>query len=539
MNTTFAPLIAVAFVAACASTRTTPLPPTISAATTDKADTPAFLAPIDLVPGATGAHQWPILTNTPEAQRYFDQGMQLRWAYNVDEAARSMAEARRSDPTCAMCYWGEAFALGSFLNQKMDEEKAPYAYAAIQKAVQLSDGASGIERDLILATAVRYPETFDADTQIEHDRAFATEMEKLYKKHPGHQEIATVYAVSLFLLEDRRGTRDLKDPDVIRLHRVLQGVLDQNVRHPGACHLYIHATESTEDPGLALECAEYLSDGIPVASHIQHMPSHTWNEVGLWGKSVESGQMAARSDAMAAEGQGFSYGAAHNLHMLLFAASMDGQSAVAMQAARDFTKATGGNTLHELLTLFRFGRFEEILEVKEMPPGEVGEGFWHFAHGYSKLRQGDSVGAEEHLERVQWLAENSSARLSYHAASQLLGLAAAILEGELLWDEGNRSEAILAFEKAVNFDDQQEYAEPEPIPFAARHWLGAALLESGRPVDAEAVYRRELEDHPHNIWSLHGLRQALTQQGKQDAAVEEDFEASTARQDLWVPSSRF
>ena len=69
--------------------------------------------------------------------------------------------------------------------------------------------------------------------------------------------------------------RDLDDPNVQRLHGVLESVLAKDIRHPGACHLYIHATESTAEPGKAEACAEYLGTSIPGTSHINHMPSHT------------------------------------------------------------------------------------------------------------------------------------------------------------------------------------------------------------------------------------------------------------------------
>ena len=166
--------------------------------------------------------------------------------------------------------------------------------------------------------------------------------------------MAVVHGVALFMLEERRGYRDLDDPDLIRLHGVLTGVLDEDIRHPGACHLYIHATESTQDPGLALPCADHLGAAIPIASHIQHMPSHTWNEVGMWGKSVRANMAAFHSAQKAAQNQGFSYAPTHNLHMLLFAASYDGQGAVATQAVKDYRKA-GDNSMYEVLTLIRFG----------------------------------------------------------------------------------------------------------------------------------------------------------------------------------------
>ena len=81
--------------------------------------------PIELLPQALGPYSRTITTSSERAQAYFTQGMQLRYAYNVDEAARSMVEARRLDPNCAMCYWGEAFALGSYLNGGMTDEAAP------------------------------------------------------------------------------------------------------------------------------------------------------------------------------------------------------------------------------------------------------------------------------------------------------------------------------------------------------------------------------------------------------------------------------
>ena len=498
----------------------------------------SFREPVDYIPSALGPYFWEISTDNQTAQDYFTQGMQLRYAYNMNDAAKSMAEARRADPDCAICYWGEALALGAFLNGAMSAEKPPYAHEAIEKAVALAGNASGVERDLIMAARVRYPADYDPDNRRRDDEAFAKEMAKLYDKYPGHHEVAVVYAISLFLLEERRGYRDLEDPDLIRLHSVLTGVLDEDIAHPGACHLYVHATESSQQPELALKCADYLSDGVPVASHIQHMPSHTWNEVGYWSRSVKANTKAWHSDLKAAKNQGFSYAPHHNLHMLLFAASMDGQGAVATQAGKDYAKLDG-NTMYQVLTLLRFGRFDEILEVTKRPDGEIERGFWDFAQGYAELRQGNMGAAKRYLAKVRDLAENSEAKFRFHDADQLMGLSAEILEGEILRAEGDLDGAIAAFQTAAAWDDKQPYDEPEPIPYAARHWLGAALLEAGRYAEAEQEYRTELADHPHNVWSLHGLKAALEAQGKADPAVDEDFRESTARMDVWITASRF
>ena len=118
-----------------------------------------------------------------------------------------------------------------------------------------------------------------------------------------------------------------------------------------------------------------------------------------------------------------------------------------------------------------------------------------------------------------------------------MGLSAAILDGEIKRLDGDLEAAIASFRRAAELDDQQPYDEPEPIPYAARHWLGAALLEAGRYAEAEEVYRTELADHPHNVWSLTGLKAALEGQGKTDPEVDADFEESTSRMDVWITSS--
>ncbi len=502
-------------------------------------DVSDFRAPIDYIEEALGTYAWEITTKSEQAQNYFNQGMQLRWGYNMNESARSMAEARRLDPECAMCFWGEAFGLGSFLNGGMSDVKAPYAHEAIEKAVALADTVSEKERDLIMAARVRYPADYDPDNRRPVDEAFAAEMKKVYEKYPDDLDVATVYGVALFLLEERRGYRDIADPDLIRLHGVLTGVLDRDIRHPGACHLYIHATESSQEPERALNCAPYLSDTVPIASHIQHMPSHTYNEVGMWGDAVRANLNAWHSDQLADFGKGFSYAAGHNLHMLLFAASYDGQGAVASQAGRDYAKETGGNTMYDVLTLLRFGRFDEIVTRSNRPDDEVGAALWDFAYGYASLKEGDMETAIKMRDVTKTFAEETDKRFRFHPAGLVVGTAAGILDGEILWELDDLDGAISAFERAVETEDEMDYDEPEPLPFSARHWLGAALLAAGRHDDAEAVYRAELDDHPHNGWSLYGLKAALKAQDKHDPAVDAEFESAWARSDVLIQSSKF
>ena len=499
---------------------------------------PSFSEPMPLYVNALGPFSRPILASNPDAQAYFDQGFQLMYAFDTLRAARSFREAEQRDPACAVCYWGEAWAWGSYLNAPMPARQAPFAYAAIQKALALAtEHATALEHALIEALAVRYVEPFDPATRREQDVAYATAMERVYERHSDDPDVATLYAESLFLLEPRRGARDIDAPNVQRILAVLERVVSADLHHVGACHLLIHLTEATAEPSRAEACAEFIGSAIPGASHINHMPSHTWNEVGRWGDSVRANIHAWHSDQKAAVSEGFAIYPTHNLHMLAFSASMDGQGAIAIQAGRDYSTLIDDSMFH-VLTLIRFSRFDEILEIAERPPADnlVSNGVWDFGHGYARLRGGDAALAREHLARVV-TAAGSDATFRFHSAGNLLGTLAAILEGEIHRADGDLPGAITLFERAVALEDQMIYDEPEPLPFAARHWLGAALLDAKRSADAERVYREELNDHPRNGWSLFGLKAALDAQGKPSTEVQRALEASWARSDTWLRRS--
>jgi tetratricopeptide (TPR) repeat protein len=273
------------------------------------------------------------------------------------------------------------------------------------------------------------------------------------------------------------------------------------------------------------------------------MPSHTYNRVGRWGDAVRANQMAWHSDQKAAINEGFAIYPSHNLHMLLFAASMDGQGAVAVQAGRDYGKLVEGGQFYHALALLRFGRFDEILELEDVPEDPVFRGLWEFSRGYAHLRQGALDSARLHLDDMRRVIRDDGEEIQFrgHTGTQLLGVTAGILEAEILRSEGRAQEAVRVLEEAVALEDGLRYDEPEPLPFSARHWLGALLLEQGRPGEAEEVYRAALLDHPGNGWSLFGLAQALEAQGRPGDAllVRRELDVSWARADVWLRASRF
>ena len=512
---------------------------------------PPFIAqPIPLYKVGLGTFTRKISSSNAEAQAYFDQGFQLMYSFGKYDAIRSFREAWKKDPQCAICYWGEAWAWGSNLNQVISAADAPFAYAAVQQAVALKAKATPPERALIDALARRYAERFDPATRPEQDRAYARAMEQAYEAYPDDLDIGTLYADALFLLEPRPGPppgrrprlQDLESPSVKRIHEVLERLLARDPHHPGACHWYVHATEATAKVGAAQHCAESLGKSIPGASHINHMPSHTFNEVGRWGDSVRANIEAWHSDLKAPAGEGFAIYPSHNLHMLVYAAAMDGQGAIAMRAGKDYAKVTRGDTMFQALALIRFGRFDEVAELATRPEGDIATGAWEFAHGYAKLRAGQPDAAAVHLGALTKIAESSSALTNFgsrHPARPLLGVLAGILEGEIARSAGQMATALAAFERAVTLDDGLELDEPEPLPFPARHWLGAALLDAGRAADAERVYYDDLQQHPRNGWSLLGLQLARSAQGKSFADIEAAFRESWRRSDTWIRASRF
>jgi tetratricopeptide (TPR) repeat protein len=500
---------------------------------------------IALMPTVTGPYTRPISTKSAESQAYFDQGLQFLYAFTMTESLLSFQEARDLDPECAMCWFGEAWSLGPYLNGAMRPGNAPLAYAAIQKALENSGSASPVERAMIEAMAVRYKPEHDPVERLRLDTAYSKAMEAVYRRYPRDLEVGTLYAESVMLLNTRRGTYDVNDPHVQQMHRILEAVLAIDLEHTGACHLYVHATEATPKAIDAAACADYLGRTVPGSSHINHMPSHTYNRIGRWGDAVRANIDAWHSDQRAAWGEGVSYATTHNLHMLLYAASMDGQGAVAAQAARDYAKLVRGGSFYHTMVLVRFGRFDEVLEQTTPPEQGLNRGLWDFSRGYAHLRQGNADSAAHYLRRVEEAAGTlpANTQMRGHTAAQLLGITGGILKGEILRAQGQLNEAIAAFQRAVEIQDGLAYDEPEPLVFSPRHWLGAALLEAGRPADAERVYLAALDEHPHNGWSLFGLEQALRAQGPGRAAdaaqAQERFKAAWVRSDTLLRASRF
>ena len=500
--------------------------------------------PIPLYEGLGTFHR-SITTSSEAAQHYFDQGMMLAYAFGRREAVQSFRAALEEDPGCAVCSWGEAWALGPYFNEKMKDE-AVEAYEAAQKALELAGGASEVERALIEAMAVRYaedPGTADRDAL---DRTYADAMQEMAGRFPDDLDVLALFGESMMVLHpwDFYTAGEVR-PEIVEAIAALETVPAEDLHHSGACHLYIHAVEASTAPERAEACADVLADGIPGGSHIQHMPSHIYMRIGRYADSVRANQMAHIVDQMAEAGEAVAIYPGHNLHMLWYAAWMDGQSAIALQAARDMGGSHHSSGSEYTLMLARFGRWHELLGMEKVSGDSLDVGIFQFALGLATLRTEDSAKARRALKRLTKIRDATDPEESWEATTDgpydLLQIAHGILAGEIAAAGGDVAGAIRHLKEAIASEDGLEYSEPEIWPIPARQVLGAILLEAGLPEEAQQIYEEELEDHTENGWSLFGLARSLEAQGKDEeaAAVEERFRTAWSRADVLLHSSRF
>jgi tetratricopeptide (TPR) repeat protein len=507
-----------------------------------------------------GTYHHPISTRVPDAQRYFDQGFVLVYAFNHEEATRAFEQAARLDPECAMPWWGIALAAGPNYNDPGGRERFRRAHEAIEKAKTLR--ASAIERDYIAAMGTRYVAEPSADRKA-LDVAYAGAMRDLSQKYPDDLDAKTLYADALMNLRPwDLWTADGKpQPGTEEAVAALESVLARSPDHPGANHLYVHAVEASPTPGRALAAADRLRALVPGAGHLVHMPSHIYMRVGRYDEAVAANERAVAADReyiarVKPAGMYPMMYYPHNLDFLWAAASMEGRSADTIRVARELAAETTAEMARQMsdiegglvapaVALARFGRWQEVL-AEAAPPDDLpfARGMWHYTRGLAFTRTGRLDEAAKELKQVRAVAAvTPPGRMiqQVNTAKSLLGIADHVLAGELASAHGRNGEAVKHLKAAVRRQDALRYMEPPPWYYPVRQSLGAVLLASGRAREAEAVYREDLRRNPENGWSLVGLAASLRKEGRDDAAraVEDRFQKAWARADVRLTSSRF
>jgi tetratricopeptide (TPR) repeat protein len=505
--------------------------------------------PPSLMPGM-GQHHHSISTKNSEAQRFFDQGLTLVFAFNHEEAARSFRRAAELDPQSAMAYWGVALALGPCINLDVDPPHEKAAYEAVQKAISLSAGVTESERAYIQALAKRY--SADPGVNLRKlDADYAHAMRELSRRYPDDLDAATLYAESLMDLHPWKlwGLDGHPTEGTEEVVGVLESVLRRDPSHVGANHYYIHAVEASPHPEWALASARRLETLAPAAGHLVHMPAHTFFRVGDYPASARSNVMAAETDRVYLRDSGTTGSMydmmyyAHNLHFLAAANSMAGNFADAKQAAEELAAHVSDMVASmpvlevyvptPMFVLLRFHRWDEVLRLPPPNPRLVmTTAFWHFARGSAAAAKGQ-IGMAEAERRILETARKempTDTEFSFYSnkAQTFLDLAANILDARIAAAHADRERAIEYWKNAVQIQDRLYYGEPPEWFYPARESLGAALLLSGQAAQAEAVFRTDLEQYPQNPRSLFGLLKSLEAETniREVEWVRKEFEAA-------------
>ena len=478
-----------------------------------------------------GSFHREVSTDVAEAQRYFDQGLRLTYAFNHAEAIRAFEQAAQLDPECALCYWGIAYAYGPNINAPMDSMSGVQAYNAIQRAQGAINNASEVERALIEALAQRYAAVPPAD-RAALDRAYATAMGEVRSRFPDDVDVLTLHAEAVMDLSpwDYWQADGTPRPGIAEAVADLEKVLATDAAHPGACHYYIHAVEASQ-PEKALPCAERLASLMPGAGHLVHMPAHIYIRTGRWADAITANEHAVHTDEtyIADQSPTGVYPLAyypHNYHFLSFAATMAGRTQPAIDAARGVSRNVSVDMArqvpvleplipHAHLTLVTFGRWDEVLN-EAVPPSDLrfSTALTMYARGVAYAAKNQTAEANAALDTVRTIAGGASDPLM----KAVLDIAHHALAGEIAFRGRNLNAAETHFRAAMQLEDGLLYMEPPHWYYPIRHSLGAVLLAKGQPADAEQLYRQDLKRFPENTWSLHGLQAALRAQGRtQDA----------------------
>lgn len=499
-----------------------------------------------------GDHHHPVSTTNPEAQRFFDEGLTLVYAFHHEEAIRSFNRAAELDPNLAMAHWGVALALGPNINLDIDAEREKLAYEAIEKARALRAKASEPERAYIDALAKRYSNDPKADLKkLAVDYKVA--MGELARRYPDDLDAATLYAESAMDLRPwNYWTKDGKPAEgTEEIVAVLESVLKRNPDHIGANHYYIHAVEASLHPEWALPSAQRLKVLTPAAGHLVHMPAHIDIRTGNYEAAARANAYAAEADREYIKNFG-GHGVypmmyyTHNLHFLSVAHSMQGNFRDAKRAdeyleahinrirpgmPEAMTPMLDGFMPIPLMTLVRFNRWDDILKSaepdKKFPATNA---LWHFARGmaYAGLGKLENAQSERELLRSAAKAMAPDAPFGLNTASNIMKIADNLLSAKIAFAKSDKKSAIELLKKAVEVEDSLNYTEPADWTMPVRETLGGMLFSSGNYAEAEKVFRADLERNPRNGRSLFGLHESLKAQGNKTAAlfVQREFQAA-------------
>lgn len=501
-----------------------------------------------------GDLSFPITTKSPEAQKYFNQGLMLAVGFNHAEAARSFYEAIRLDSTCAMAYWGFSYVLGPNYNAGMEHDNYERAYRAVRQAIQFSANGTDKEKALINALAKRYPAKPVEDRRA-YDEAYSKAIQKVHEQFPDDADIAALYAESLMDLHpwdlwEHDGRPKPWTPGIIT---TLEKLLVRNPNHIALNHYYIHAVEASRTPERGLRSAAILGKVAPHSSHLVHMPSHIYIRTGNYHEGSLSNWRAVEVDSLYlmqshAQGAFPLYYFPHNYHLLVATATLEGNYQWAMKSAQKVADNTHKKlmadpawaTLQHYYSVpyhvaIKFSKWDELLRMCQSDTVKLKypTAIRHYARGMALAGKHQLAQAKSELQQLEkQMADPDIAQLTIGGINHMtaiLKIARQVLKAEILVEEGKLPSAIKLLREAVVMEDALNYQEPPDWFFSVRHHLGAALLKAKSYDEAASVFKDDLAVFPLNGWALAGLHQAQRNKG----AIEEAQKTQTLLNEAW------
>lgn len=490
-------------------------------------------SPPPIMRGLGSAH-FDIATDSPTAQAYFDQGLRLLHNFNHLEAARAFRAAQRHDAECAMCYWGEAFALGPNINAPMDPADNPAAFAAARNALAHMEGASDKEQALIEAIQVRYVRRAPP-SRSGLDGAFADAMTEAANRFPDDDLIQTLAVEAMMDTQPW----DYWMPGGIQpkgragdMVQRLETVLARSPNHAGAIHLYIHVVEASADPWRAEAASQRLERLAPAAGHLVHMPGHIYYRIGRMRDSIRTNIVAARADeAYLAAHQAspiYQYGYyTHNVHFVMASAQMAGDGRTALAWADKLEGALPMEMARQVVLAqpviasiwYARGQFEEPrrLLARAQPQGvDFVTGAWRYGRGLAQIRAGNVAGARAEAEEIGELivhGDFSMMRAQGVPGPEILDVYRRVLLGRAALAERDTATAIRELEAAIEGAERVPYTEPPYIYYPIRRTLGAAYLLANQPALAEVQFLQTLTESPNDAYAYWGLAEARGRRG--------------------------
>jgi tetratricopeptide (TPR) repeat protein len=511
-------------------------------------------APTRLLPGMGNLHHQ-INTKSADAQKFFDQGLTLAYAFNFDEAARSFKHASLLDPSAAMPYWGLALTLApSYQAGPATARTFGIACENLDQAKKLAANSPAIENAYVAALSklfscapINNPENQSPRTEL-HD--YISAMRELTKNYPDDPDAAALYAESVFDIHDWKLWTNDGQPEsgTLEVIAVLKEVLRRWPDHVGANHFYIHALEASPYPERSVASAHLLETLVPGAGHLVHMPAHIYMRTGDYAAAVKSNQAAIAADRAYFNLQGTSnvtyrlgY-AEHNYLFLIAAAEMDGDYDAAISAAKQLESDAHDPRLDAglaeklmvdtILVPLRFAKWADVLALPA--PDKTFPGlnfFYHYARGCAFAAKGNLQKANEEQGSMHSIFNQlppGPSGIMPFSWKTTHDIASTALAGRVAAAKKDFPTAIQCWRAEENVQDKMGFQDPPAWYYPMRESLGAVLLRAGQSAEAEKVFRDDLKRNPKNPRSLFGLWKTLEAENKPDEAVaaHKSFEAA-------------